>query len=271
MRSLLIAVLLFIPFNPIIAQNEWGNILPFAGEPSVSVKTQEYPFKRESLMKPIGPEKSVSKQLQRKFGQRFTLPYQKEYRNFVVAGILPFFNAGNAKFHVGYARAISRHWVLGADYSYFDLKRTTKSSSIWITKTTERRRNGSEFAVSGRYYFSKNKFISNNFNGFYIRSGVSYTSFLGTKYIEEYFYFPSHVFDPDIPDTGPVRTETWRSANVRWYSMFAAPGYTFKRDRFLIDLNAGYRAARTSYHQNQNNYRYEGIPIFANLSLGFTF
>lgn len=271
--------LLLVCLNAINAQNQHCDSLYFANGQVITAQVleksdsivrytvcgdstrQQYEVKNRDVAF-ISPTNAISGQSDMKLPGSDTQTVQKCYKNFLLGGFLPFFSE-LTKFHLGYARAITKHMALGVDYTYFDYEITKNDGFIFSTGSTVKHRTGSEFAISGRFYFK-----SCLFRGFYLKPGVSHSTFEGSKYVKSTHYsFP----DPDNPGSGVYTSVSSQSAQVTLNSIFIAPGFTIRTNRVSLDFNAGLRKNFIKLQDIRNNYTYKSLPVFASLSIGFVF
>lgn len=202
----------------------------------------------------------ITVQSKENHGTHATKSHQKSYKNLFLFGFSPLADSGRKKYHAGYAGGITKHLAIGLDYTYFDLESTSLEGFLFTDEKIVKRRTGYELAISGRFYFK-----SCLFKGFYLKPGVSYTAFKGSKYVKKSnTTFP----DPDNPGSGVHTAESWQSAQVLLYSIILAPGYTLRIKHISLDLNAGLRPGFIKFYDVQNNYTYESLPVFFSLSLG---
>lgn len=282
MRSLLPVLLLLCYFNTTNAQNQLCDSLYFANGQVITAQVleksdsiirytvcgdstrQQYEVKNGDVTF-ISPLKSIAGQSEKQLPESATQTAQKCYKNFLQGGFLPFFSE-LTKFHLGYARAITKHMALGVDYTYFDYKITKNDGFIFSTGSTVKRRTGYEFAFSGRFYFK-----SCPFSRFYLKPGASFSSFEGSKLIKSTYY---NIFDPDNPDDpgfGVYTSTETKSAHVKLNSIFIASGLTVRTNRISLDLSAGIRKSYIKLLDIRNNYTYKSFPVFGNLSIGYAF
>ena len=168
-------------------------------------------------------------------------------------------------YKVFYARSVQKHWAVEAGYHYFSVNESSNGThpTFWSTASSNGSRKGATYSLSGRFYFKRM-----NFNGFYLRSGFSFTHFKGEKITFTVTHNPlGGLFGGDGRD---VFTTNHQSALVLMYSGLAGVGCSLKSGPMVVDMNFGTNPSIIRYHQHINDYWINHIPLFATFTIGFT-